>query len=79
MVPQEEPSNSCKIIHVKVIDGSPADIYEIRNVMAELKKKLPFRLEAIVSDDKIVLQDVDKLLKELYKLKKIIEQEKLIE
>ena len=68
-------SEKVKVIHVKVIDGGPADIYEIGNAMKEFKKSLPYRLEAIVTNDKIVLQDVDAFIRELVKLKKQIQKE----
>ena len=69
-------SEDVKVIHVKIVGGNQADIYEIGMAMSELKKKLPYRLEAIVTNDKVELQDVDTLIKELYKLKKSIDTEK---
>jgi phosphoribosylcarboxyaminoimidazole (NCAIR) mutase len=67
-----------RIIHVKVIDGSQADIYAIAQAFKKLTDfpGLPFKLQAIVTNDHIVLQDVDTLIKELYKLKKQIDMEK---
>lgn len=68
-------SEKCYIIHVKVIGGNSADIYELGKAMKEFKKRLPFRLEAIVTNDKVELQDVDTMIKELVKLKKQMRQE----
>lgn len=69
-------SEDVKIIHVKVIGGTSSDVVEIGQAMSKFKKNLPFRLEAIVSNDKIELQDVDTLIKELYRLKKSIDIDK---
>ena len=77
-VESKSTSHDVKIIHVKIIDGTEADVYEIGQAMKEFKKKLPFKLEAIVTNDRVELRDVDHLLRELYKLKKQIEQEKLL-
>ena len=73
---QTSSSPECKLIHVKIVGGTQADVYEVGQAMKELKKKLPFRLEAIVTNDNVVLQDVDELIRELYKLKKQLDQEK---
>jgi len=64
-------SNDAKVIHVKVIGGTHADIYEIGKAMKEFKSNLPFKLEAIVSDENVTLRDVDTLIKELQKLQRI--------
>ena len=64
------------ICHVKIIGGNQGDIYEIGKAMSDFKKNLPYRLEAIVTNDKVELQDVDTLIKELYKLKKSIDIDK---
>jgi len=56
--------------------GNSADIYEIGKALKKFKKSLPFRLEAIVTNDNVELQDVDTLLIELYRLKKQLEKEK---
>ncbi len=69
-------SPECKMIHVKVIGGNSADIYEIGKALKEFKKTLPFRLEAIVTNDNVELQDVNTLLYELYQLKKQLDEKK---
>jgi hypothetical protein len=77
---QPEDSN-VKIIHVKIIGGNEADVWEIGKALKRFKKEadLPYRLEAIVTNDKVELQDVDHLLRELYKLKKQIDMGKKME
>ena len=71
-------SSECKVIHVKVVGGSAADVYEIGKAMQELKKKLPYRLEAIVTTDRIELTDINSLLQEFIKLKKQLDTEQKI-
>jgi len=75
---QEMTSSSpdAKLVHIKVIGGSQADIYEIGQAFKEFKTKLPFKLEAIITNDRIVLQDVDSLITELEKLRRQINQDK---
>lgn len=68
-------SSNCKVIHVKVVGGNTADIYEIGQAMRKLKENLPYRLEAIVTTDKVELQDVNVLVDELVKLKKQLDRE----
>lgn len=69
-----ENKEQTRIIHVQVIDGSTADIYDIGKAMKEFTKKLPFKLEAIVTSEKVVLRDVMTLIKELWALKKELEK-----
>ena len=65
----------CKIIHVKIIGGNTGDIYEIGEAMKKFTAKLPFRVEAIVTNDNVQLQDVDTLVEELRKLQKVLKNE----
>ena len=62
-----------KLIQVRIIGGTQQDIHEIGIAMQELKKKLPYKLEAIVTNDKVELRDVMTLIKELWELKKSID------
>ena len=65
-----------KIIRIKIVGGSQADIYEIGKAMQEFRKTLPFRLEAIVTGERVELRDVNTLIRELWKLKKQLDKEK---
>jgi len=73
---EAKEKTGCKIIHVQIVDGTQADIYEIGNALKKFKETLPFRLEAIVTNDKVTLYDVNDLVKELWKLKKQLDKEK---
>jgi len=72
-------NEECRIIHVQVVNGSQADIFEIGEALKKFKETLPFRLEAIVTNDKVQLRDVNALIKELWKLKKQLEKDKVFE
>lgn len=65
-----------RVIHVKVIGGNPADIYEIGNAMKKFKESLPFRLEALITNENVELRDTMTLIKELWALKRSIDGEK---
>jgi len=67
--------NRCRIIHVKVIGGDTSDIYEIGEALKKFKSQLPFRLEAIITNEKVVLQDVDTLIQSFLNLKKQIKED----
>ena len=63
------------VCHVKVIGGCTADVYEIGEAMKKLKEKLPYELQAIVTNDNVELRDVDALVEELRQLQRQIKQE----
>jgi hypothetical protein len=69
-----------KVIHVQVIDGSQADIHEIGKAISKFTSNvqgLPYKLEAIVSNNHVVLRDVGALITELEKLYEKILKEKI--
>lgn len=76
---QKPSSHDKKVIHIKIIGGTQADVVSIGSAFQEFKKKLPFEVEAFVTDDRVELRDVDALLRELWKLKKQIDQDKTLE
>ena len=72
-------SSDVKVIHVKVIGGTQADIYDIGDAMKKFKETLPYKLEAIISNENVELQDINVLIRELFRLKREIEEKKLLE
>jgi hypothetical protein len=68
-------SEDTYVIHVQVVGGTPASIYEIGNAFKEFEKILPFNLKALITNDSVKLQDVDTMIKELLKLKKQLKTE----
>ena len=70
-----EEKDKVYIVHVKVVGGNTADIFTIGEELKKFSETLPFKLQAIVSNENLILQDVDTLLRELYKLKKDIEEQ----
>jgi predicted nucleotidyltransferase len=60
---------------MKIIGGTQADVYELGKAMKEFKTHLPFRLEALVTNDRVVLEDVASWIRELLKLRKQLQAE----
>jgi len=69
-----------KILHIKVMDGTKEDIASLRKSLIEfkenIKNKLPYDIEFLITNQIIELTDINNLIIELYKLKKQIEQNK---
>jgi len=61
-------SKDTKIIHVKILDGKKEHIEALLPRFAELKEKLNFDAEFLVTNDKIELASVKTLIQELYDL-----------
>jgi hypothetical protein len=82
-VQESQDSKPTKLIHVQIADGTEADVYEIgaflRKYADEAEEELGYKLKAIVTNDRIVLQDVDAMIRELWKLKKQMELDKTLE
>jgi hypothetical protein len=57
-----------KIVHVKVFDALNSDVIQLSKGLNELKKKLDFNVEFILTNDKIEIHDIKYLIKELYDL-----------
>lgn len=72
-----ETLKKVKILHVQVIDGNEADIYEIGEELKKWKESLPYKLELLVTNDKVGLRDVNTLIKELWKLKRQLDEDKI--
>ena len=70
-------SSDCKVVHVKVLGGNSADIYEIGKAMKRFSENLPFKLEAIVTNENVDLRDVNTLIMELIELKKQMDEGKV--
>ena len=75
-------SKPVKLIHVQIIDGSEADVYEIGESLKQwtqsVEKDLPYKLHAIMTNDKVVLQDVDTLIQSFLVLKKQIREDEKV-
>ena len=66
-------SKETKIVHFTIIDGNNEDIQSLGEQLQKVKNKLPFEMEFLITNDRIQLNSVDYLLKELiilYKRKK---------
>jgi hypothetical protein len=59
-----------KILHITVVDGTYEQIEALTLELKKLKEKLPYKVEFLVTTDKVELTSVKYLLDELYKLYK---------
>ena len=76
---QSSSSEDIKVIHIKVLGGSHADIHDIGIAMQKFRETLPYRLEAIITDETIELESINVFIRELFKLKKEIEEKQFLE
>ena len=61
-----------KLVHFTVVDGSEEQVKALTIAVNDIKEKLPFKLEFLVTNDRIELHSVKYLLDELYKLYKLL-------
>jgi hypothetical protein len=59
-----------KILHITVVDGTYEQIEALTIELKKIKEKLPYKVEFLVTTDKVELTSVKYLLDELYKLYK---------
>jgi len=59
-----------KIVHIAVVDGEPQQIRALANRLSEIRDKLPFDAEFLITNDKVQFRDVKWLLQELVSLVK---------
>ena len=59
-----------KLVHFTVVVGTEEEIKALGTVLGEMKQKLPFEIEFLVTNDRIQLTDLKFLLAELIKLYK---------
>jgi hypothetical protein len=76
-------SKPVKLIHVQILDATEADVYEIGDCLKRWTKsvenELPYKLHALITDQKVSLMDLDTLLKSLLALRKQVKDtEKVI-
>jgi len=68
-----------KIVQVVVVDGEPKMLEALRDKLNDIKSKLPFDAEFLITNDKIRFQNVKTMINELYKLYKLGEKENVKE
>ena len=66
-----------KIVHVKIIDASEEDVKSMASFMKQLKDQLPYEIEFLITNEKIEMQSIKHLIKELYTIYKL--EKKLLE
>ena len=67
-----------KILHISVVDATEKDIKQLRDALKDLKEKLPYDIEFLITNDKIKLQDLSHLLSEFIKLYRMNKLEKSV-
>ena len=55
-----------KVVLFTIMDGGEEEINAMSKALVQLKDKLPYEIEFIVSNEKIQMRDVKQLLIELY-------------
>jgi hypothetical protein len=59
-----------KILHITVVDGTYEQIEALTTELKKIKEKLPYKVEFLVTNEKVQLESVKYLLEELIKLYK---------
>jgi len=59
-----------KLVHFAIADGTPEQVRALADELGKVSEVLPFDVEFIVTNDKIVMRDVKTLIDELYTLYK---------
>jgi len=57
-----------KIVHVAVVDGTPEHIAGLREQLIKVKDRLNYPVEFLITNDRVELKDVRKLIDDLYEL-----------
>ena len=63
-------SKTTRLVHFTVIDGTTSEVEQLKKVLGELKEKLDYDIEFLITNDKIESMSVETLLSQLIKLYK---------
>ena len=69
-------SDETKIIHLKVLNGTAAEVKQASKTLKSIIDKFPFPVQFIVTSGKFEFQSVNTLLEQLYLLKKDLDKKK---
>jgi len=69
-------SKETRLVHFTVVDGTEEEVIQLTTALKELKAKLPFDIEFLITDENVELESVGALIKELYKLYQKTKSEK---
>jgi len=72
-------SEETKIIHLKILNGTMAEVNDASQILGTVMDKFPFPVQFLVTSGKFEFQSVDMLLKELYMLKKDLDKKEMKE
>lgn len=59
-----------RLVHFVIVDGTKEQVKELMNALDDIKTKLSYDLEFLITNDKIETRNVGDLIKELIQLYK---------
>lgn len=63
-------SKETKLVQFIIADGNEEQVKALTRALSNIKSKLPFDVEFLVTNDKVKMRDVKYLITELYQLYK---------
>ena len=72
----EEDKNDVKLVHFTILGGSSEEIEQFATQLNKYKAKMPFKVEFLVTNERVELVSLKYLLKELYRLYKLTRGDK---
>ena len=73
---EKETKNDVKLVHFTILDGSMEEIEQFTIALNKIKKQLPFRVEFLVTNERVELVSLKYLFAELIRLYKKTKGEK---
>ena len=76
MKKEQQDKDDIKLVHFTIVDASQDDIKAFAEQLNKIKLKLPYKIEFIVTNERVELVSLKYLLKELYELYKKTKEDK---
>ena len=73
---EQQDKDDIKLVHFTIVDASQDDIKAFAEQLNKIKLKLPYKIEFIVTNERVELVSLKYLLKELYELYKKTKEDK---
>lgn len=71
-------SKDTKIVHFTIVDGTEDEVTALGNLLKNMKDKLPFDIEFLITNERVQMHDVKYLIAHLYKLYKMDKKVKAV-
>ena len=65
-----------KLVHFTIMDGNEEQIRALGKAINNIKERLPFDIEFLITNDKIELHSVKYMIDELYKIYQLMNKDK---